>query len=108
MEDNRWTPDVDVALFRALHGHKPVGELRYDTPSIDRSAVKSLRVCVIARYEGLNKHWHMACIQQRLAQSLGASFTADDIWERLRGLYDLDALVSHAAICSYPTDMSAL
>ena len=48
MEANRWTPEIDVALFRALHGHKPVGETACDDPSPRSSIVNSLYVHINA------------------------------------------------------------
>lgn len=61
----KWTAELEVALFHSMHGHKPVG---------------------------LNKHFHMACIQHRLQQSIGYLLTTDQIWAHLRTLYDLEAL----------------
>ena len=43
---------------------------------------------------GLNKHFHMVCIQHRLQQSAGQFLTTKQIWEHLETLYDLNSLVS--------------
>ena len=41
---------------------------------------------------GLNKHFHMICIQNQLSQALGFTVPAKDIWDHLYSLYDIDAL----------------
>ena len=41
---------------------------------------------------GLNKHFHMICIQNQLSQALGFTIPAKDIWDHLYSLYDIDAL----------------
>ena len=46
------------------------------------------------RFKGLNKHFHMACIQHKLQHSAGLFLTTKQIWEHLKTLYDLDSLVS--------------
>ena len=47
---------------------------------------------------GLNKHFHMICIQNRLSQALGFTVSAKDIWDHLYSLYDIDALDEVEAI----------
>ncbi|CAI7995446.1 MRG/MORF4L-binding protein [Geodia barretti] len=68
MSEVKWTAELEVALFHSMHGHKPVG---------------------------LNKHFHMACIQWRLQRLHSISLTTEQIWEHLHSLYDLKTLVSH-------------
>ena len=43
---------------------------------------------------GLNKHFHMVCIQHKLQQSTGLPVSAGQIWSHLRGLYEIDSLVN--------------
>ncbi|KAL5481251.1 hypothetical protein EMCRGX_G021382 [Ephydatia muelleri] len=64
-EDVKWTTELEVALFHSMHRHKPVG---------------------------INKHFHMACIQHRLQQLSGLSLTTQEIWKHLQTLYDLESL----------------
>ena len=42
---------------------------------------------------GLNKHFHMMCIQHKLQQSTGQFVSTKQIWAHLRHLYDIDSLV---------------
>ncbi|CAI7995444.1 MRG/MORF4L-binding protein [Geodia barretti] len=67
MSEVKWTAELEVALFHSMHGHKPVG---------------------------LNKHFHMACIQWRLQRLHSISLTTEQIWEHLHSLYDLKTLDS--------------
>ena len=43
---------------------------------------------------GLNKHFHMLCIQNRFLQLTGLSMPTSVLWRHLESLYDLEALVS--------------
>lgn len=64
--EHEWTPEEEIQFFYALRNlPKPVG---------------------------VNKHFYMACINERLSRSLNRDFTTDIIWAHLRTLYDLDAL----------------
>lgn len=58
-------------------------------------------LCIYFRHfcvSGLNKHFHMVCVQHKLHQSCGITLTTDQIWDHLRSLYDLESLVSYADI----------
>lgn len=52
---------------------------------------------------GLNKHFHMICIQNRQSQALGFTVSAKEIWDHLYSLYDIDALDEVEAI-PFPLD----
>ncbi|XP_014661483.1 PREDICTED: MRG/MORF4L-binding protein-like [Priapulus caudatus] len=60
-----WTAEVEVSLFHAMRGHKPVG---------------------------VNKHWQMACIQDKFSNAMNMKITAEQIWQHLGTMYDLQAL----------------
>ena len=51
-------------------------------------------------YIGLNKHFHMVCIQHKLQQSTGLFVSTKQIWEHLRSLYEIDSLVILLDHCS--------
>lgn len=65
MEEVKFTPEIEVALFRAMQDHKPVG---------------------------VSKHWHMVCIHQRMIAQGFASISTHVIWNHLQKLYDLVSL----------------
>ncbi|XP_019848986.1 PREDICTED: MRG/MORF4L-binding protein-like isoform X2 [Amphimedon queenslandica] len=74
-EDIKWTPEMEVALFKAMLDHKPVG---------------------------VNKHWHMLCIHHRMITQGGVVIPTRLIWKHLQSLYDLAALdetEAHPVIC---------
>lgn len=64
-EDMEWSADDSIQLFFALEGLKPVG---------------------------INKHFYMACIAERLSKSLNRDVPTDAIWAYLRKLYNLELL----------------
>lgn len=60
------TPEGEIALLTALIGARPVG---------------------------MQKHWAMISILMFLEQRLGeGKVTSDEVWAKLRTLYDLDLL----------------
>lgn len=65
VEEMEWSPEEEVQLFFALDGLKPVG---------------------------VNKHFYMACIADRLSKSLNREVPAECIWAHLRTMYNLDLL----------------
>ena len=67
MSSLNWTPDMEASLFYAMIDHKPVGE---------------------------NKHFHMIFIYDKYNNLNEKKINADQIWEHLNTLYDLNALVS--------------
>lgn len=64
-DEMEWSAEEEVQLFFALEGLKPVG---------------------------LNKHFYMACIAERLSKSLNRDVPAECIWANLRTKYNLDVL----------------
>lgn len=60
-----WTVEEEIQLFLALEGLKPIG---------------------------INKHFYMACICDRLSKSLKREVSSDAVWAHLRTLYNLDLL----------------
>ncbi|XP_050080903.1 MRG/MORF4L-binding protein [Anopheles maculipalpis] len=65
MEHSEWTPEEESHLFLAMEGVKPVG---------------------------VNKHFYMACIVERLSKSLQRDIGSDAVWSHLGTLYNLKAL----------------
>lgn len=64
-EDMEWNTEEEVQLLYALDGCKPVG---------------------------INKHFYMARICERLSTALKRDVTPDAVWAHLRTLYNLDVL----------------
>lgn len=60
-----WDVDMEIQLFYAMANHKPVG---------------------------INKHFHMACIWDKLSNSITKEISTQDIWTKLHTLYDLSML----------------
>lgn len=63
--DHEWTAEEEIQLFYAMGGLKPVG---------------------------VNRHFYIACITDRLSRSLNRDYTTESIWVHLRTMYNLDAL----------------
>lgn len=64
-DDIEWSAEEEIQLFFALVGLKPVG---------------------------INKHFFMACICDRLSKALNRDISTDIIWSHLRSMYNLKAL----------------
>lgn len=62
----QWDVNMEIQLFYAMANHKPVG---------------------------INKHFQMACIQEKLSNSIAKEVSTQDIWKHLETLYDLSMLV---------------
>nr|XP_020470687.1 MRG/MORF4L-binding protein isoform X1 [Monopterus albus] len=60
-----WSHEVEVCLFHAMIGHKPVG---------------------------VNRHFHMICIRDKFSQNIGRQVSASVIWDHLGTMYDMQAL----------------
>lgn len=60
-----WSPEVEVCLFHAMLGHKPVG---------------------------VNRHFHMICIRDKFSQNIGRQVPSKVIWDHLGTMYDMQAL----------------
>lgn len=64
-EDMEWSIEEEVQLMYALDGLKPVG---------------------------INKHFYMARICERMSKALKREIAPDTVWAHLRTLYNLDVL----------------
>ncbi|XP_038134376.1 MRG/MORF4L-binding protein [Cyprinodon tularosa] len=60
-----WSHEVEVCLFHAMIGHKPVG---------------------------VNRHFHMICIRDKFSQNIGRQVSSSIIWDHLGTMYDMQAL----------------
>ncbi|XP_053670107.1 MRG/MORF4L-binding protein [Anopheles nili] len=65
IEQLEWTPEEELQLFLAMEGTRPVG---------------------------INKHFYMACIVERLSKSLQREIGSESVWYHLRTMYNLKAL----------------
>uniref|UniRef100_A0A1A9WR06 MRG-binding protein n=1 Tax=Glossina brevipalpis TaxID=37001 RepID=A0A1A9WR06_9MUSC len=74
--DHEWTPEEEIQLFYALAGLKPVG---------------------------VNRHFYVACIAERLSRSLNRDFSGELVWMHLKSMYNLDVLQLHEPI-PFPND----
>ena len=63
--DHEWTAEEEIQLFYAMGGLKPVG---------------------------VNRHFYIACITDRLSRSLNRDYTTESIWVHLRSMFNLEAL----------------
>ncbi|XP_071836333.1 MRG/MORF4L-binding protein-like [Apostichopus japonicus] len=61
----QWGPEMEVMLFYAMRKHKPVG---------------------------INKHFHMMCIYEKLVTSATVKISSKQIWDHLETMYDMAAL----------------
>lgn len=64
-DEIEWNAEEEIQLFFALVGLKPVG---------------------------INKHFFMACICDRLSKALNRDISTDLIWSHLKSMYNLKAL----------------
>ncbi|XP_048760133.1 MRG/MORF4L-binding protein-like isoform X2 [Ostrea edulis] len=74
LEKGNWPVDTEVSLFHAMRGHKPVG---------------------------VNKHFQMLFIHEKLNSSSSRKISSKDIWEHLNSMYDLQAL-NESEIIPFP------
>ncbi|KAK7025483.1 hypothetical protein SK128_011679 [Halocaridina rubra] len=65
MSEVEWSVENEIQLFYAMMGHKPVG---------------------------VNKHFQMMFIHDKLSTSLNCELSSQTIWKKLETLYDLSAL----------------
>ncbi|XP_053688238.1 MRG/MORF4L-binding protein [Sabethes cyaneus] len=64
-ESLEWSPEDEVQLFFAMDGLKPVG---------------------------INRHFTIVCIADRLSKALNREISSETIWSHLRTMYNLKAL----------------
>ncbi|XP_022313566.1 uncharacterized protein LOC111118406 [Crassostrea virginica] len=74
LEKGNWPVDAEVSLFHAMRGHKPAG---------------------------VNKHFQMLFIHEKINSSSSRKISAKDIWEHLNSMYDLQAL-NESEIIPFP------
>ncbi|XP_072015582.1 uncharacterized protein [Amphiura filiformis] len=60
-----WNVEMEVGLFHAMRGHKPVG---------------------------VNKNFQMMCIHEKFHQVTGKKISSRSIWKHLSTMYDMQAL----------------
>ncbi|KAG7300974.1 hypothetical protein JYU34_015334 [Plutella xylostella] len=71
-----WDVDMEIQLFYAMVNHKPVG---------------------------INRHFQMACIWEKLSNSINKEISTQDIWKHLESMYDLQMLYDTEPI-PFPND----
>ncbi|XP_036387367.1 MRG/MORF4L-binding protein-like isoform X2 [Megalops cyprinoides] len=78
-ESVSWSQEVEVCLFHAMLGHKPVG---------------------------VNRHFHMICIRDKFSQNIGRQVSSKVIWDHLTTMYDMQAL-HESEILPFPNSEKA-
>eukprot|EP00090_Calanus_glacialis_P027367 TRINITY_DN43116_c0_g1_i1.p1 TRINITY_DN43116_c0_g1~~TRINITY_DN43116_c0_g1_i1.p1 ORF type:complete len:190 (-),score=60.48 TRINITY_DN43116_c0_g1_i1:81-650(-) len=73
----KWTNSSELALFQALIIHKPAG---------------------------INKHFSMALVAEKLATQLGPDITSEAIWSKLRTMFDLAAVDDREEVIPFPLE----
>lgn len=73
-----WSPEDEIQLFFAMDGLRPVG---------------------------INRHFVIACITERLSKALNREVSSEMIWSHLRTMYNLKALDEQEQQ-SFPTEES--
>ncbi|EDW72486.1 uncharacterized protein Dwil_GK20940 [Drosophila willistoni] len=68
---HEWSAEEEVQLFHAMEGLRPVG---------------------------INKHFYMSCIAQRLSKSLNREIPSELIWRHLDTMYKLKELDDHESL----------
>ena len=96
MEEIKWTPEMEVSLFRAMQDHKPVGMTVFVSHFLYSFLLLFFFLFI---YKGVNKHWHMLCIHNRMLTQGGVAVTVEAIWRHLQTLYDLNSLVRTYILC---------
>uniref|UniRef100_A0A0P4WJY0 MRG-binding protein n=2 Tax=Scylla TaxID=6760 RepID=A0A0P4WJY0_SCYOL len=75
MTEIDWNVENEIQLFYAMMGHKPVG-------------LSHRNLCST----GVNKHFQMMIIHDKLSSSLNCELSTQTIWRKLETLYDMAAL----------------
>ncbi|GAB6029849.1 hypothetical protein CHUAL_005558 [Chamberlinius hualienensis] len=75
-ENIEWNVDMEVQLFYAMRGHKPVG---------------------------VNRHFQMACIIEKFRNAVQKDITSQHLWDHLDSMYDMVAL-HESEIIPFPND----
>ena len=64
-ESEEWSADLEVDLLQSMEGHKPCG---------------------------INRHFHMICIQQSYFEKTDINISTSVLWDKLNSLWDLSIL----------------
>ena len=72
-----WTTSSELALFQSLVIHKPAG---------------------------INKHFSMALVSEKLSSQLGQDITSEAIWAKLRTMFDLAAVDDREEVIPFPLE----
>lgn len=72
-----WTTSSELQLLQVLINHKPAG---------------------------INKHFQMAIIQDKFSSMVGCEITSDQIWTKLRTMYDLAAVDDREEVIPFPLE----
>ena len=105
METVTWTADMESCLFYAIMDHKPVGmyECTYsgyftlailNYKNLATVFLKKLLFILMNLIKGENKHFNMIFIYEKYNNLCEKKLNAEQIWNHLNILYDLQALVS--------------
>ncbi|XP_065073488.1 MRG/MORF4L-binding protein [Ochlerotatus camptorhynchus] len=78
VEYSEWSPEDEIQLFFAMDGLRPVG---------------------------INRHFTIACIVERLSKALNRDVSSESVWSYLKTMYNLKALDEQEQH-SYPTEES--
>ncbi|KZT32891.1 hypothetical protein SISSUDRAFT_1054941 [Sistotremastrum suecicum HHB10207 ss-3] len=64
------------------------------TPWLDtvEGEIVFFRASMRARPVGIHRFFHVVCIMDQIRRQTGREVDGDDIWEKFRSMYDLDAL----------------
>lgn len=73
-EAGHWSVDMELNLFHAMRGHKPVG---------------------------VNRHFNMVAIHEKMTNPNTKKLTARNVWDHLSTMYDLQAL-NESEIVPFP------
>ena len=77
-EEMEWSAEEEIQLFKALGGLKPIG---------------------------INKHFYMACICDRLSNALKREIHPDVVWAHLKTMYNLEVLDQMEPV-PFPQDLT--
>jgi len=72
-----WTASSELALFQSMITHKPAG---------------------------INKHFSMAVVSEKLGSEFGSDVTSDAIWNKLKTMFDLTAVDDREEVIPFPLE----
>lgn len=108
---NKRLPDLIVYIH--LLRETPMGMSDdSEIPFIDtvEGEISFYRSVMRARPVGIHNHFHVLTIRNAILKDTGQTVSAEEIWKKLRGLYDLDALEglvrSHDFLSAFESGMT--